>query len=300
MQRNVINATVFGRNGGRGNPAAIVLDAAQLTEREMQSVAAREGVETTFVSRPESADDRWRMRFFLPQGEMSMCVHGAIGAVAALVAQDPFMPPAIVVQTVVGELDLTWRHAGNGIFAWIDQFAAQFGPPIDSTEEILDALEIDDSAIDPVAGPVQVVSVSRPKLLVPVIDVDILDALSPSIEKLNAVCNKFGATGIYAFTRHPRANDREIDARQFPVGAKYREDSATGVAAAALAAYLLRHGSYPPVSCNPEPSLTVLIGQGDAIGCPCIIEATAIARDGIIEKTRVGGLANVALWRGEP
>jgi phenazine biosynthesis protein PhzF family len=188
MQRNVINATVFGRNGGRGNPAAIVLDAAQLTEREMQSVAAREGVETTFVSRPESADDRWRMRFFLPQGEMSMCVHGAIGAVAALVAQGPFMPPAIVVQTVVGELDLTWRHAGNGIFAWIDQFAAQFGPPIDSTEEILDALEIDDSAIDPVAGPVQVVSVSRPKLLVPVIDVDILDALSPSIEKLNAVC----------------------------------------------------------------------------------------------------------------
>jgi trans-2,3-dihydro-3-hydroxyanthranilate isomerase len=296
----VIHATVFGKNSGRGNPAAIVLDVGELSASAMQSIATGERVETTFVLPPAAPAHPWRMRFFLPQGEMAMCVHGALGAVAALVARDPFMPARMAVQTDVGKLELDWRHAQNGIFATIDQLAAHFGPPIDSAEKILDAIGIDESALDPVAGPVQVVSVSRAKLLVPVIDADMLDTLSPTIGKLNAVCEEFGATGIYAFTRHPRDNDRAIDARQFSTGPEYREDPATGVAAAALAGYLLHHGSHTQVRQNGEGSVTIRIGQGDAIGCPCIIEATATERDGIIQKTRVAGFANVALRRGQP
>lgn len=266
----------------------------------MQSIAAREGIETTFVTRDTGRERSWRMRFFLPQGEMAMCVHGAIGAVTALVARDPFMPSDISVQTAVGAFALDWRHEQNGICASIDQLAPEFGEPIDSAEEILDALGIDESALDPVPGPVQMVSVSRAKLLVPVIDVDILDALSPSIRKLNSVCETVGATGIYAFTGRPRQGDRDVDARQFPVGPEYREDSATGVAAAALAAYLLHHDSFLRAHPGARDSLTIRVGQGDAMGCPCIIEATAIANGGTIEKTRVGGFANIALWRGQP
>lgn len=296
----VLHTLAFGRHIGAGSPASVVLNANAMTTDAMQKLAASEQPETTFVLVPAEPRAPWRMRFFLQGREMSMCVHGTVGALAALSASEPSLPREFEVETGVGVIAVDWRAAEEGSFICIDQFAPEFGPPIGAVDAILHALGADASALDRSGGPVQRVSVSRPKLMVPVVDLATLDALKPDSELLELVCGQYDATGIYAFTRHSRADDHDVNARQFPTGAEMVEDAATGVAAAALAAYLFQyaancgsgHNLLSPDAQSSAYDFRVRIAQGDALGCPCLLEAIAVIRDGVVVKTRVCGLGS--------
>lgn len=293
----VIHTLAFGRENGAGSSAAVVMEANGMTSSGMQAVAAMQLQETTFVLTPDKRNAPWGMRFFLREREIPMCVHGTIGAVAALAKSNPLLPHRVNIDTGIGVIAVDWLASGEGAFVCVDQLAPEFGSPIDASEAIplLRALGVDTTVVDWSAGPVQRVSVSRPKLLVPLADVATLDALRPNTEQIDRVCGEFGATGIYAFTCQARANDRDVDARQFPAGAGFVEDPATGVAAAALAAYLKLHGSISPAVRPSESIFRVRIAQGDALGCPCRLEATAITHQGAVVKTRVCGFGSAAL-----
>jgi len=89
--------------------------------------------------------------------------------------------------------------------------------------------------------PVESVSVSRPKLLVPLADSGVLDTLEPDFDALWALCEAFRVTGVYPFTRNTDKANADVEARQFPLRAGFPEDAATGVAAAALGAYLVKY-----------------------------------------------------------
>ena len=54
-----------------GNPAGVVLDADNLTEKQMQGIAKKVGFsETAFVMSSDSAD--FRVRFFTPSDEVDL------------------------------------------------------------------------------------------------------------------------------------------------------------------------------------------------------------------------------------
>ena len=60
-----------------GNPAGVVLDADNLTEKQMQGIAKKVGFsETAFVMSSDSAD--FRVRFFTPSDEVDLCGHATI------------------------------------------------------------------------------------------------------------------------------------------------------------------------------------------------------------------------------
>jgi trans-2,3-dihydro-3-hydroxyanthranilate isomerase len=265
----------FADGPGGGNPAPIVTDADQLSAGQMQQAAAGFGFETAFVLAPMAAG-ACRLRYFVPRRELEMCVHATVAAVAMLMRSGRLGAEAAVetpqrIRRVVRD-----EH---------DQVMVQMARPeiagsAPAVAEVAAALRIPSSAV---AGPmpVQTISVARPKTIVPLSGEDVLDSLQPDFPALEALCERYGSTGLYAFAVSDGGR-YQVAARQFPVRVGYPEDPATGVAAGALAAYLDRHGLRPATQGGYR------IAQGRAMGRPSLITASPPDPNGEIW---VGGLA---------
>ena len=144
----------------------------------------------------------------------------------------------------------------------------------------------DASSIHPYL-PLVSVSTARPKLIVPLQSVEVLDALEPDFERLWALCDRYETTGLYPFAPLPGAMGAIWAARQFPCRAGYDEDPATGVAACALGAYLAE------VERRADGWHTVEVVQGRAMGRPSRLLANALVEGGAVRATSVAGRADL-------
>jgi trans-2,3-dihydro-3-hydroxyanthranilate isomerase len=261
-------------DGGRGgNPCPVILDADGWDAEQMQATAAGFGQETCFVLTPDADGADVRLRYFVPRHEMEMCVHATVAAAVLL-------GDVTRVQTPLGVRQL-WI---NGDHALVEQFPPAFGAPLHDPAAVLAALGARAGDLAVGSGPVQAVSTSRPKLMVPLASEAALDALAPDFEALWVLCERLEVTGVYPFA--PADDDPELTAaRQFPLRAGFDEDPATGVAACALGAYLTHHHA------GSGGWHRWTIAQGRAMGRPSRIEAHAHREDGLITATRVGGVA---------
>lgn len=134
--------------------------------------------------------------------------------------------------------------------------------------------------------PIRVVSVSRPKLIVPLRDAAAVHAATPDVPALWTLCREVDSTGAYLFAAHPDDRPDHVVARQFPVDAGYPEDAATGVAAGALAAYLADQRR-----ADPPHWEDVEIDQGDAMGRPSTLRASALVDSVGVHRSSVTGRA---------
>ncbi|HYG58625.1 MAG TPA: PhzF family phenazine biosynthesis protein [Symbiobacteriaceae bacterium] len=221
MQAHFVD--VFTTTPGQGNPAAVVMDAGRLSGPEMAGIAAQLGVETTFV-------DGTTLRYYQPSGHaMVLCGHGTMAALAVMGNEGEY-----TVSTPVGDLPVKVERYLFGMAMPPVTFGPALDPQIAAT-----ALGIDLSQID---GPVQIVGGGRPKLIVPLMSLEALEALRPDSQAVEEACTGVGATGIYPFTRKVRALGASAEARHFPAGAGIYEDPVTGVGGLALAWYLWHYG----------------------------------------------------------
>ena len=263
----VVYTRVFGATPEAGNPCPVVGEADALTTTQMQGMAADFGVETAFVLSPQNEGADLRLRYFVPLYEMEMCVHATVGM-----------------------LPVHWRQEGEDIWVTVEQFPPTFAPEQPSRAEVVAVLDIAEDAVDRGIGPIQSVSVSRSKLMIPLVDFGALDSCAPDAERVGRLCERYHTTGLYPFTLKTRSAVRQVEARQFPKQAGYLEDAATGVAAAALAAYLV-HYSVLGVSSDGWHSFAV--GQGEAMGQPSLLRAAALVEAGQVTQTRITGQARI-------
>ncbi len=70
----------FTRQRFCGNPAVVVLDADELSEQQMQTIAAEVNAETAFVLEAESGDHDMQVRYFTPQHPVPFVGHATIAA----------------------------------------------------------------------------------------------------------------------------------------------------------------------------------------------------------------------------
>ncbi|MGH8961332.1 MAG: PhzF family phenazine biosynthesis protein [Jatrophihabitantaceae bacterium] len=275
MEQRVVWTSVFADGPGGGNPCPVVFGADEQSDEELQAQAVGFGAETVFVLPQQSGGDV-RLRYFVPGHEMEMCVHATIAASVLLGHAGDLPQGRATVETPLGTLGVTWSAAA----AVVDQFAPVFGAEVTDVSRIASALRIAAGAI---GGPVRSVSASRPKLIVPLPSEAVLDSLVPDFELLWQVCDELNVTGFYPFA--PGVDGADVSARQFPRRAGYVEDPATGVAAAALAAYL--------ALVLPSPGWhTWRIAQGRAMGRPSVLFAEAhVDGSSTVTATRVGGTA---------
>jgi len=297
MSPTVVQTVVFALAPGGGTPGPVVLGGEALTNDAMRGEAERLGAETAFVLPAAHDGCAVRLRYFVPRHEMEMCVHGTVAAVTVLAARGMIAGGALRVETPLGPVAATCEPDDAGLAVTVEQFAPTFGPALDpagtDAAAVLDALGLTPDALDVAKGPLQAASVSRAKLMVPLQDWGVLDALRPDWEALWAACDRLDVTGFYPFTLRPRAPGRaDAEARQFPRRAGYPEDPATGVAAAALGAYLVRHGRLPRAQ-GADGWAAVRIEQGHAMARPSAL--TAEVRVGRADRirTRVRGRATL-------
>jgi PhzF family phenazine biosynthesis protein len=280
---------VFALGAGGGNPCPIVLDADQLCADQMQAIAAHFGQESGFVLRED--DGGMRFRFFVPRHEMAMCVHASVGAVTAL-AEAGRRPVGVSrIRTASGACAVTCSEDIPPLVS-VEQQLPRFGATLDATDEVAaevaDALGVARAALDE-RLPIRSVSVSRPKLMVPVRRAADVHRCVPDLDRLWQLCRRLQVTGAYPFAPLTDHTPTHFVARQFPVDAGYPEDPATGVAAGALAAYLAEQD-------RPRRTgwLQITVDQGEAMGRPSRLSARARADADGVSRSIVEGTAMVS------
>ena len=303
---NVERWSVFRRGAGGGNPCPVITDAAGLRPAQMQAIAAHYGHESVFVTSVDASGAG--LRYFVPAHEMRMCVHATVAAITALAGSGAVTGGHTTVRTASGDYQASWTSGdyraswtgGGPVQVTVEQQPPSSGPPATVHREVAAALGLPDGSVV-ASAPIRAVSVSRPKLIVPLRDADLVHRARPDFPALWALCRRLATTGAYIFAPHPDASHSDashsggghsggarqhVVARQFPVDAGYPEDPATGVAAAALAAYLA-DGLRPA-----RPAWTRLtIDQGDAMGQPSTLLAAALTGPGGTTRTSVTGQA---------
>ncbi|MFQ5937475.1 MAG: PhzF family phenazine biosynthesis protein [Acidiferrobacterales bacterium] len=283
---HVIRTTVFGTTAAGGNPCPIVFEADQLSSAQMQRLAAGFGVETVFVLKPTRTGCDLRLRYFVPKHEMEMCGHATVATVSVLAEHGRFHDSPVRVETPLGALCAHWQHDPEGTLVTVEQFRPTFNHESPSVAEVSAALGVSEDAVALDIAPIQSVSVSRSKLIIPLRERGALDSLRPDFERLWALCDAYQTTGFYPFTIDSGNPYTHAQARQFPKRAGYHEDPATGVAACALGAYLVEHTVFGSKEGGWH---NFQVEQGHAMGRPSVIRVAAkVAADKII-RTRLGG-----------
>lgn len=218
---DVTVVTVFSAGPGGGNPAPIVADAAGVSDEEMRAVARRHGFESGFVL-PAAGDPEHDigLRFWTPRHEVEMCGHATLGAVWLLDRLGRLPRDRIRIATQAGTVHARVR-GGAERQVEISQPAGRVAPlpdPGPDAGAVLDVLGI--SRRELADRPLLNAATSRTKTLVPLRDAATLDALSPDHDRVEAVCDRIGSTGLYPYAVVDR--DRLIvDARQFPRASGY-------------------------------------------------------------------------------
>jgi PhzF family phenazine biosynthesis protein len=241
-QQQVRFVRVFAAGPDGGNPAPIVVDAAGMSDAQMQQVARSYGHESGFVMPPPPGSGcDFEFRFWVPNHEMSMCGHATVGAVWLLEQLGRLSGDHLMISTKSGRVEARIRRpAGQDVLVEVSQPAGHVAPLADKAKaDIIQVLGIHADDLAPL--PIQNAQTSRVKTLVPLRSVSILDGLSPDFNKIEQLCASIGSTGLYPYA----ISDREgqvVDARQFPRSSGYPEDAATGIAAAALSFGLLSNG----------------------------------------------------------
>jgi trans-2,3-dihydro-3-hydroxyanthranilate isomerase len=283
---DVIHTRVFAATPTGGNPCPVVPFADQMTADEMLRLAQRFGLDTAFIAKPRHKDADVAVRYFVPDHEMGISGHATIAAVTVALRQGRISETPIRVETISGTFSVEWHGRDDRVSILLQQLAPAFGA-VRTAADVAPALNLPEQAFD-LESPIQSVSVSRAKLLIPVWNSHVLDAIKPDCEMLWRLCEEFDVTGFYPFTRHAPRRHADAEARQFPYRAGFPEDAATGVAAGALAAYLARYDQ----QCR-DGVHEVRVAQGLAMGAPSIIDAGAECVNGQITKTFIRGSATI-------
>jgi PhzF family phenazine biosynthesis protein len=244
MRRDVQLVSVFAAGPQGGNPAPIVVDAAGMSDADMQQVARSFGHESGFVFPPPPGSDcDFEFRFWVPNHEMSMCGHATVGALWLLDRLEKLPGDNLTIWTKSGQVNARIRNrTEHGASVEISQPIGVVEPLPDADRSRVDIIEILGIRPDDLALlPIQNACTSRVKTLVPLKSVSVLDGLSPDFTGMEELCSRIGSTGLYPYAVFDR-RAQIVDARQFPRSSGYPEDAATGIAAAALAFGLLSNG----------------------------------------------------------
>lgn len=265
----------FAKVTGGGNPAAVVLDADDLSKERMLFLAKEIGFsETAFVMKSDKADIK--VRYFTPVREVDLCGHATI-AVFSLLRDIGVLEK--------GHYELETSNDILGIEITEDNVMMEMSKPryyeFADPKEVADSLNI---GVEDLAAEIlpQFVSTGLKDLIIPIRSKKILDQINPDFDRIIELSDRYGAEGYHLFT----LDNQVITAytRNFAPTLGIREESATGTASGALAAYLYKYG----LICDKELDSIIFL-QGEVLGRPSQITVKMEAVNREIIQIQVGG-----------
>jgi len=278
MLIKVFTMNSFAKKKGGGNPAAIVLDANNLSGNQMQKLAEKIGFsETAFITKSEYAD--FRVRFFTPVEEVDLCGHATIGAFYLMVERGILLPGVYSQETRAGILNV---EVMDDHLIMMDQAVPSFYEVVDKAE-IADSLNlsIEDLAEDMFP---QIVSTGMRDIMVPIRSLEILNRTVPDMTKVAEVSRKYNTIGYHLFTLETLGGTAHC--RNLAPLYGIPEESACGTANGALSSYLAHHGKL-----SMDQAKNIVMEQGYNMQMPSEILASVEMVNGEIIRVRVGGKA---------
>jgi PhzF family phenazine biosynthesis protein len=253
----VLRYAAFSTTPDGGNPAGVVLDAADLTDSTMQSIATEVGYsETAFVvTNRDGGQDRHAIRYFSPLAEVPFCGHATVATSVAIAERQG--PGSLLFETPVGDIAVETSIDRLGLVAGLRSVPTSSVPASDAeVDRALAALGW--SADDLGDLPPHVAYGGNHHLVLQVRSRQRLRDLDYDFEELASLMAERDWTTLQLIFVE---NDRLIHSRNpFPPGGIV-EDPATGAAAAALGGYLRAVGRVPA-------PVTITIKQGEDMGRP--------------------------------
>lgn len=255
-----------------GNAAGVVLlgEDAFPDEGLMTRIAAElRFSETAFVRR--LAPTEYLLRYFTPKAEVELCGHATI-ATFSLLHKLGLVEGDCWCRTMVGKLFI---EVGEKVM--MQMAVPRIVRAAADTAPIYKALGIDD--YNPLL-PVQVAYAGLEDIMIPIPDVEALNALHPDMEAVAALTEKHKAVSFHCFAVGGDSHTAHV--RDFAPQYGIPEESATGTANAALTHYLSVHGVIPATG-------DFSFMQGEAMGRPSVV-ATRLSAD---RTVYVGGTAAI-------
>jgi PhzF family phenazine biosynthesis protein len=264
-----------------GNPAGVLLDTPDLTDKQMANITKQMKVsETAFVSSSEKANIK--NVFFTPKLEVELCGHGTIATFFTMAKLGFFKGKdriSVTQETKAGILPVEIYFSDGGIVKKVMMHQAK--PILKDIYlnifEVADSLNISTNVIDD-SLPKQIVSTGLFTLPLCINTFEDLKVINPDFNKIKSLCNKLGVGSFILFTFDTLENDSTYHARVFCPLYAINEDPTTGTANGALSYYLIKN--------NIIKKRNIKCEQGDIIGRPGRIYVE-ISYDNV----KVGGVA---------
>jgi PhzF family phenazine biosynthesis protein len=269
MAPHILRLAAFSDDPAGGNPAGVVLDAAGLSDEQMQQIAADVGYsETAFIV--GGGGGRFTIRYFSPLAEVPFCGHATIATGVALAERDG---PGHVELAAGGPVPVETAADAQGL---VTATLTSVPPAVHDLEaadldELLAILGWAREDLDPELPPrVGFAGAFHP--ILPVATRERLAALDYDFARAAALMAARDWTTLQLVWRESEL--RFHSRNPFPPGGVV-EDPATGAAAAAFGAYLRELGAV-------TPPVTVTLLQGEDMGRPGVLEVGVAAdRPGI-------------------
>lgn len=278
----------FVTDGIGGNPAGVVLDADNLSDTEMLSIAAKIGLsETAFVS--SSTTEGFKLDFFTPNRQIAHCGHATIATFSYLAELGRVSDGETSKETVDGPRKISIKNGA----AYMEQLAPKYRIPNDwqkdgvTTADVLSSLGMSENDLDIRVSPI-LVNTGNSFVVVGVKDGAILSKLNPDFDLISAISEKLDLIGYYVFTTDEKITDKDASTRMFAPRYAIEEESATGMAAGPLACVL--HGHL-----NIKKD-TMVIEQGKFMSpaSPSRITVELSVANGQIQSLMAGGYGKVS------
>ncbi|HEX4925321.1 MAG TPA: PhzF family phenazine biosynthesis protein [Bdellovibrionales bacterium] len=257
-------------SGRGGNPAGVVLAADQLSSRQKQAVAARLGLsETAFFSLKNK-----HVRFFTPTREIPFCGHATVATFSLLASKKilPKLPMSMSVQMGGGWRDIIIDDDGVAL-----QQDVELVRPLDA-QALEEARQTFQNG-----GAVRFGGLVDNGVKFFVLELESaagLRELKPDFEKIDRLSRAHELVGYYLYFK----DGDKIEARMFAPAYGINEESATGMGAGALAAWLNWR--------DESTDFTILQGAAMTPPSPSILH-THVLRSGFKTEVWVKGRAVV-------
>lgn len=258
----VYHFDAFSKEPDKGNPAGVVLNGDELTDKQMQEIAFKVGFnETAFPVKSEEAD--LGIRFFTPGHEMNLCGHATMATVYALKTKGLLGEKTeLTIETRAGILSIKLHMTDKkDIRITMDQaapiFEAFYGSKKDLTHSIgLEETDIHDNL------PILYGSTGTWTLLIPIKNLEAFNKMKPKNENFPSILKEMPKSSIHPFCLETYDEEADMHARHFssPYSGTI-EDAVTGTASGVMGAYYAEY-----ISKDTKEALKLVVEQGNEIG----------------------------------
>lgn len=292
MEAIIYQVDAFTNKPFGGNPAGVVPDAKNLSEKDMQKIANEMNLsETAFVKKID--EDSFEVRFFTPKCEVDLCGHATIATFYVLgkkgyIRHQGRGSVTITQKTKAGLLPVELYFESDDIIKVLMHQGKPevFGrvKDIDEISKILgickEQIGINNFNLEP-----EIISTGLKDIIVPVKDEETLKSLKIDFQSMDHYCTKRDSVGMHVFTLDNLSGDI-VHCRNFAPSLGIYEEAATGTANGALIYYMKKN--------NMLKVNSILANQGIYMNRPSKIlcEIHETEEDNII---KVGGNAVIVM-----